>query len=139
MRTQKGFTFIEFLIVVAILGIIAAIAAPSLLDTRRQEDRKTLFGEEFANLPDQLSPEHMRVLRPRVEERVGKICGLTKKRPAPTEAPPAKAQPATDSAAIQQELNRLAGLPGNPPSESCKAILTAAEREGFLLFASINP
>ncbi|MBU2885206.1 type IV pilin protein [Gilvimarinus agarilyticus] len=54
MQKNKGFTLIEMLIVVAILGIIGAIAYPSYLDSVRKSNR----ADAKATLNDRVQQMH---------------------------------------------------------------------------------
>jgi type IV fimbrial biogenesis protein FimT len=49
-RRQRGFTIVELMIVVAILGVLAAIGIPAFQDMTRNNRRATVVNELLANL-----------------------------------------------------------------------------------------
>ena len=52
MKNQKGFTLIELLLVLAIIGIISAIAIPALLGQRARARDKSARGNASSILAD---------------------------------------------------------------------------------------
>lgn len=71
MRNQKGATFIEVLIVAVIVGIIAAIAIPSLLRAKVFTDFNEYFGVQLPSTS--LTPDQKAILKPVVDRRLEEL------------------------------------------------------------------
>lgn len=113
MRRQKGLTFIEMLIVLAIIGVIAGILFPSIARVNESNIKTVtdLFQKHFgidlkpyATTKDPslwLDDDQKAVVRPLVAERLAKIC-------APHQySESSKAEPGTNTAEIVRQLALL--------------------------------
>lgn len=123
VQKAKGFTYIDLLVTAAIIGVIAAIAIPSLLAAKREYDRKFLFGGEFRNLSTPLTPAQIEVLRPFVQTRIAALC---LEPGALTPLPPGT----LDKTLVQGQLDRVAERERGP-SQDCIRIRAIAKKEGF--------
>ena len=75
MRNERGSSWIEVLIVVAVIGIIVSIAIPSLVRARDDERKRNDFPKYFGVKPPSpvLDDAQKSVLKPLVKRRIGEF------------------------------------------------------------------
>src|SRR5690348_12103496 len=70
MQKQKGFTLLELVIVVAIVGLIVSIAVPSLMRAHASSEFESFFGVRMSAFP---SKEQLSILQPLVTRRLQEL------------------------------------------------------------------
>ncbi len=99
-KNNRGFTLIEGLILVAIIGLLAALLLPSLNEVRQNDIFHKTYGGLDQIAPSRLTPEEKGVIQPLVDKKLGGIAreyqAIVKARETlsetDTDSDPAKAQ-----------------------------------------------
>lgn len=93
MKKQKGFAIIEFLIVVAILGIMASIAIPSAIRNRDAYHLKTYYSMEVAPVTVEEKNAVRSYMQRRLSEHQAAFDVIAEARTKLNDLPPAKTGP----------------------------------------------
>jgi prepilin-type N-terminal cleavage/methylation domain-containing protein len=120
MKSQKGFTLIELLLVLAIIGIISAIAIPALLGQRARARDKACSENAVGLISDSIAAYDKAS-----EAGIAPVSGATMWAILTTDVPPLKAA----AIHVTTDKNPWAGTggAGNPAFSAMGALVTADE------------